>query len=207
MSSKPPRRRNCVESSCGRGVESPGMQHMWLNTQFQFLITKGRDLQTHDNLALPFLCVFYVKILGTIWVVNFFVWGTICVLLGYCSIDLLRSCCCRRIHHCASELWVQKSQMLSRKDHRCKSCRCVCLGEVTNKAGTHIQLGSLQVLSFFGASRSSVIGCVCVKRSLCKIDCWRHSVLRVLSYITVEIYSLGLFHRWKYLNRMVRYRD
>ena len=38
--------------------------------------------------------------------------------------------------------------------------RCVCLGEVTNDIGAHIQLGSLQVLSFFGASRSSVIGCV-----------------------------------------------
>ena len=50
---------------------------------------------------------------------------------------------------------------LSLKDHRCKSCRCVCLGEVTNEVGTHIQLGSLQVLSFFGASRSLVVGCVC----------------------------------------------
>ena len=29
-----------------------------------------------------------------------------------------------------------------------------CLGEVTNEVGTHIQLGSLQILSFFGASRS-----------------------------------------------------
>ena len=29
---------------------------------------------------------------------------------------------------------------------------------------------------------------------------------RVLSYITVEIYSSGLFHRWKYLNRIVQYR-
>ena len=44
-----------------------------------------------------------------------------------------------------------------------------CLGEVTNEVGTHIQLGSLQILSFFGASRSSVIGCLC-KRSLCGID-------------------------------------
>ena len=32
-------RRNCVECPCGRGVESPEMQHMCLNMQFQFLIT------------------------------------------------------------------------------------------------------------------------------------------------------------------------
>ena len=37
----------------------------------------------------------------------------------------------------------------------------MCLGEVTNDVGAHIQLSSLQVLSFFGASRSSVVGCVC----------------------------------------------
>ena len=68
-----------------------------------------------------------------------------------------------------------------------------------------------RLLLYFGASKSKVTGYlvslyVCRKVS-CLTDCWKHFVLRLLFYITVEICSSGEFHRWKCINKMVQCRD
>ena len=43
---------------------------------------------------------------------EFLVCGTISVLSGRCAKDMLRSCCCRNSHHHASDLQMQRSQII-----------------------------------------------------------------------------------------------
>ena len=66
-------------------------------------------------------------------------------------------------------------------------------------------------LLYFGASETNSYICMFVslwmRKVNCTIDCWKHFVFRSLSYLTVEIFSSGGFHRWKCIHKMVQYQD